>query len=415
MTKSKQKNSEKSNIVILGGGFAGVRVALDLYSLLGSNENYEIILVDKRDYQTYYSALYEAATTAHELVKAKKVKSAVTIPFSEIFRRTKIKHFKGFIENVDLENGLITTDSRIINYSYLVFAMGSIADYYGILQLEKYGFTLKSLDDAIMIRNRISHIMSKKDSAQFVVGGGGFAGAEFAGELYNLVKTEAARLKKDHKKYKLMIVEGGIGLLSGLSEKVSKIVTDRILSFGIETRFSTLITKAGKDHVVLNNKEKVDCDLLVWTGGVRSCRLPATGSLERDKKDRTNTTDYLNLKKYPNVFIAGDNLCFSDPETGKPVPQTAQEAIRQGKFVAKNIYRSISDKELIPYVPGPNRFVIPVSGKYAIFYTPNLIISGFFGWVIRKAADLKYFLSILPFAKALGYWFLETTLFNKND
>src|SRR6185436_14223356 len=121
-----------------------------------------------------------------------------------------------------------------------------------------------------------------------------------------------------------------------------------------------------------------------------SCRLPIEAELERDKKDRTTVENTLNLKIYPNIFLIGDNAAVLDPQTKKPVAQTAQEAIHQGKYAAKNIYRMIKEKPLLTYHPGPIRFIIPVTGKFAVFYTPNLIISGFSGWLVRKAADLRY-------------------------
>ena len=203
--------------------------------------------------------------------------------------------------------------------------------------------------------------------------------------------------------------------MPGLSDKVSRIVTNRITAMGIETKFSTLITQVEKDYVMLNNKDRIDSDLLIWTGGVRSCRLPVDVELERDKKDRAAVETTLSLKKYPNVFVSGDNVCFIDPVSKKPVPQTAQEAIHEAKCVAKNIYRTIKNKPLAPYHPGPTRFIIPVTGKFAVFYSTNLIISGFAGWVLRKGVDLRYFMSILPWTKAFKYWLFENEIFIKND
>ena len=154
---------EKKNIVILGGGFAGVRAALDLDNYLHDSPEFEIILVDRKDYQTYHPGLYEAATTQHSLVDAKKVKRTVTIPYADIFSNTKVKMFKGYVDRVDVKNGQVVTDSRIILFDYLVCALGSIADFYGISNLDKYGFTLKTLEDAIMIRNRIEDLVVKKE------------------------------------------------------------------------------------------------------------------------------------------------------------------------------------------------------------------------------------------------------------
>lgn len=415
MKQKISSNEEVKNILVLGGGFAGVRAALDIGEYFKHLPEYQVILVNRKDYHEYHAAFYEAATTQHGLVEARRVKRAVTVPLGQIFQRSKTKFFKGYIESIDLDNGHVVTDSRILPYDYLVIAMGSVADYYGIPNLDRYGFPLKSLEDAIMIRNRVEEIVTKKDSSTFVIGGGGFAGAEFAGELDGLIRHECMVHDKKPENFKLMIVEGAPSLLPGLSERVAQILHKRLSSKKIEMRFSTLITEAGKDYVQLNKTEKVPCDLLVWTGGVRSLRLPVAQDLERDKKDRTAVTDFMNLKKYPRVFLAGDNAGYVDPRSKKPVPQTAQEAIRQGTLVAKNVFRIATNKNLLPYSPGPSRFAIPAAGKFAVFYTPNLIISGFAGWVIRRLIDLKYFMSILPFFSAINYWLFETRLFTKND
>lgn len=406
---------EKKNIVILGGGFAGVRAALDLDNYLLGRKDFEIILVDRKDYQCYHAGLYEAATTEHSLVAAKKVKRTVTIPFADIFSKTKVKVFKAYIDRIDTKNNQVVTDSRILPFEYLVIAMGSVADFYNIPNLEKYGFTLNSLADAIMIRNRVEDMVAKNDRAQVIVGGAGFAGSEFAGELHNLLKHECAHHGKDFNNFKILVVEGATSFLPGLSDKVSAIVAERFQQMGIEARFSSLITEVQKDHVVLNMKEQVNCDLLIWTGGVRSCRLPLDCDLERDKKDRTPTEPALDLKNCPNIFVAGDNLCFLDPQTKKAVPQTALEAKRQGALAAKNIYRLIRGKPLLPYYPAGVKYAIPMAGKFAVFYTPNLIVSGFPGWLIRKFADLWYFLSVLPFGLAMRFWLFENEIFMKND
>lgn len=412
----KQKTwEEKRNIVILGGGFAGVRAALDLADYLCHDEEYEIILVDKKNYSLYHPALYEAATAEHGRVEAKKVKYAVSIPFSSIFSRTKVKVFRGYVEDIDFESGKIVTDSRVLSFDYLMAALGSVSDFYGIPNLEKYGFSLKSMEDAVMIRNRLCEVVVKNESASVVIAGGGFSGVEFAAEVYNLLKHEARHHNRVLKNFRITLVDGGTAFLSGLSEKVSEIVARRFLKLGIETKFSTLITDVGSDFVELNKKERMPADLLIWTGGVKSCRLPTSIDLERDKKDRIVVTSSLNLKKYFNVFLAGDNACITDPITKRPVPQTAQEAIRQGRHAAKNIFRLIHNRELLPYQPGSTRFIIPLGGKYAVLYTPNLILTGFLAWVLRRGADLRYFVSVLPFFKALKCWMSENWMFMKND
>ena len=392
-----------------------MRAALDLHNYLHDNNSVEIILVDRRDYHTYHAGLYEAATTRHDQVEARTVKRTVAIPLADIFVKTKVKVFKGFIERIDFQNQEVVTDSRVLAYDYLVTSLGSVPDFYDIPSLDKYGFTLKSLEDAIMLRNRVEDLVVKKDAARIVIGGGGFAGVEFAGELHNLLRQECLEHGKQIENFKVMVVEGGTGFLPGLSEKLTAMVGERLSQMMIEAKLSSLITDAGKDYVVLNMKERLDCDLLVWTGGVKAMPWPSEETFEHDKKGRVMVSEFLNLPKYPNVFLAGDNACFTDPSTKRPVPQTAQEAIRQGEVAAKNVSRSLKGKQLLPYHPGPTRFIIPVSGKYAIFYTPNLIIAGKLGWLIRKLADLRYFMSVLPWVTAFKYWIFENQIFMKND
>jgi len=412
----KQKTiPEKKQIVILGGGFAGIRAALDLNNYLHDDDQFEIVLVDRRDYQTFYSALYEAATTEHWQIEARSVKRTVTIPLIDVFKNTRVKVFKAFIERIDLQDGKVVTDSRIIAFDYLIISMGSVANYFGIPNLDKFSFTLKSLEDAIMIRNKVEDLVTKKDSAQIVIGGAGFAGTEFAGELHNLLKHECAHHNKDLSKFKILIVEGGTYFLPGLPEKVSSVIAPRMAQMGIESRFSTLITEAGSNYVMLNNKERVEMDMLIWTGGVKAIKLPVEAELPRDKSDRIGVEQTLNLRSFPNVFLAGDVACALDPKTKKVVLQTAQEAISQGKHVATNVYRMIKNKNLLPYDPISVKFIVPVAGKFAVFYTPNLMTSGFAGWVIRKAADLRYFMSVLPFFTALKFWLFANQIFMKND
>jgi NADH dehydrogenase len=200
------------------------------------------------------------------------------------------------------------------------------------------------------------------------------------------------------------MVEGGTNFLPGLSEKVSALLAEKMAQMSVQSRFASLITEVGKDFVMINMKERVDCDLLIWAGGVRSAKLPIDLDLEYDKKDRVVTNPSLNLKNCPNVFVAGDNLCFVDPRTKKTVLPTELEARKQGALVAKNIYRLIRRKPLRPYYPARVKFSVALPNRYAIYFTPNLMVAGFGGWLIRRVSQLRYFLSVLPVKKAFKLW-----------
>jgi NADH:ubiquinone reductase (H+-translocating) len=406
---------EQKNIVILGGGFAGIRAALDLNDYLLDQDEYQIILVDRKEFQTYQPSLYEAATAQHGLVEAKKVRRGVTIPFAQIFERTKVKVFQGFVDRVDLANGQVVTDSRVINYSHLLVALGGVSDYSNAQGVEKYGFGLKSLEEAIMIRNRVEDIVSKKDKGTMVIVGGSFVGVEFAGELHNLLKHECETHGKMLKNFQIIVADGSTSFLPGLPENVSSLATRRLNEIGVISKFSSLVTEAGNGYVVFNMKERLECDLLVWCAGIKGVPLVIDPQLELDKKGRLVTTEFLNLAKFPNVFVAGDYSGFTNPHAKRLLQQNCAEAIRQGALAAKNIYRMIKVKHLHVYAPRSTRYIIPIVGKYAVVYTPNVLVSGIFGWQIRRLMDLKYFLSVLPFFKALKFWLFENKIWTKND
>lgn len=401
--KPKILNSKKQ-IVILGGGFAGTRAALDLDDYLLGRNDFEITLVDNKGYQYYPAGLYKAAIG----------EQSITIPYAEIFAQTRVKFIKAYIDRIDIARACVVTDLKILPFDYLVIAMGSISDFGSIPNLDKYSFTLKSLEDARMIHGRLEDLVANRDRARIVIGGAGFAGVELAGTLRDFLQRECGRLNKDLNNFQVLIVEGGTNCLPGLSEKVSALVASKLSQISVATRFSSLITEVGKDFVILNMKQRLDYDLLIWTGGVRSNRLPTDLGLEYDKKDRILTTPSLNLPSCPNVFVAGDNLCFMDPHTKKLGLPTTLAAKRQGARAAKNIYRLIRGKPLRPYYPTGASFSIALPGQYAIYFTPNLMVSGFGGWLIRQLADLRYFLSVLPVKKALSLWlFGNKKLINK--
>lgn len=409
------KASEKRQVVILGGGFAGVRSALDLAEGLKGSE-YQVLLIDRRDSQVYHPSLYEAATTEHGLVDPRKVKQAVTLPYSAIFRNRGVVFLKAYVEDIDFDRGLVRTDSGEISYAYLLVALGSQPNYYGIPELPEHAFPLKTFEDAIMIRNRLADILNKRESGRIIVGGAGVSGVEFAAELRGLVRHLSAKHGRRPENYQIVMVEGATDFLPNLTEKAAQAVSARLKDrFNIETRFSTLITEAGSGYVTLNNRERLDCDLLVWTGGIRSVRLPAFSALERDKTDRIVVTENLNLKKHPNVFFAGDMTGLRNWETKKPLPQTKTEAISQGRHAAKNILRMIDRGRPLPYSSTQSGYAFQVGGRYAVYHSKDLIMSGWLAWLIKRWKDWLYLRSVMPFSKAAKVWIIGSEIFIKND
>lgn len=408
----------RQKVVILGAGFAGIRTALDLKKYLGNK--IEVILVDEHDYQLYYPALYEVATAVKEDAGAYILKNSVALPIEKIIGQERILFLHGKFGSIDFENKTVKVDDQNVKYDWLVVAGGAKEEYFGIPGAREYAWPLKNLKQAISLRNHIDYLMEKNDRAEsayrFVVAGGGFSATEFVGELRNYLVQLANKNKIDRKKIEIVVVEGADSLLPGLNKKVCQMAEKRLKSFSIKLLFGKKISEVGENFVILDGKEKIMTDTVVWAVGISGCGQALSSSFV-DKRGRFAVDNTLRLAQNDHVFILGDINSLVNPNTGKPIPQLAQVAIDEGKYTAWVINRLIKRQSIDPYKPSVYGFIIPVSGKYAIFSSANgeIIIGGFLGWVLRRFADLRYFLSVLPLFYAFKIWMSENLLYIKND
>lgn len=410
--------AQKQKIIIIGGGFGGVRCAKDLARFL--NDQVEIVLIDQNDYQLYYPALYEVATATKDSAGAWRLKNTATLPLEAMLKNTGGKIIQGVVERIDLASKLVVVDGGEINFDWLVVSAGSKEEFYEIPGAQQYTHPLKSFSQCIHLRNlteqRIQEVGGSSKEVRFVIAGGGFAATEFAGELRNYLLKLAKKYSVPKESIKLAIVEGAFSLLPGLNPKVSALAQKRLASFDISFKFNSRITEVGENYLILSNGEKLSADLIVWAAGVRGCG-DKFGLSFVDQKGRFSVDSTLRLKENQNTFVIGDVNCFVNEQVKKPLPQLAQVAIGEGRYVASTINKIINNLEVASYKPSNYGFIIPVSGKYAIFCSANghIIISGFLGWSMRRFADLRYFLSVLPFWFALKIWWSENILYIKND
>ena len=321
-----------------------------------------------------------------------------------------------------MDHRLVRTDDGDVYYNYLVVALGSTTDFYAIPGLLEHALTLKSFDDGIKIRNHIAAALDKYSSTRdksylnFIIGGGGFTGVEFSGELTNYLRHLVRQNIGNWPPVSVWVIEGSRQLLSGLPPKVSDIVRLRLEKLGVKIRLNSRITSVDDTKVVINESEEMSARTVIWTGGVRSSPPLFIKNVACDKKDRIIVKSRLNLDLNPEVFVVGDSSCYVNPATGQPLPQTAQVAIHQGKYVAQAVARAISGRDLLPYRPKTNwPFLIPLSGKYAIMVTRKGIFYGTGAYIVRRLADFRYFISILPFRKALHFWLKGSVVYLKND
>ncbi len=407
------------NILILGAGFGGLRCALDLARKVSSE--WKVVLVDRDNYQIYYPQLYE-------LVLPEDGQDCV-VPIAKIIRGTGIEFVQSEVQGIDCKNKTVTlAKGSALAFEYLVLALGAGTDYFGVEGLEAGACTLKSLTDAQCIREKIEKflkgaVQGQSNEFEVVIGGAGATGVEVAAELAYLFRKIPKGLWSIH------LVEALSSVLWMFPPEVGKYAHKRLTNLGVHVMLDTCIKKVvGDSHqqvtqveVILaprplkpgetesalacdflpEHEKRISADLLLWAGGVRATPLLTKCAMPVDKKGRMEVDEYLRTKAFENVFAIGDNATLIDPKTQKPVPATAQAAVEHGRLAAQNIALAINGKAPQPYRFHDFSAVIPLGHKDAVAVFGGKIWCGRLAWILRKAADCRYFVGILGWWSAL--------------
>lgn len=417
-------------IVIIGGGFGGVGVAKALASAswrMGGNIH--ITLIDKNRYHTFYPNLYEVATAyvpensaISEKINFHELFSSASCSFDEIFLDDlNISFLKGEVGGVNFkEQKVILKSEEEIQYDFLVMGAGSETNYFNIPGLYENSIPLKNLADSLLVRNSLDELFAnspKNKVLKIVIGGGGFTGCEFAGELIGFLE----KLSKIHGRpkfyFECSIIDGAPNLLSGgATPWAQKKAKERLENLGVKLLLGKKVKEVKNKKIILEDDSIVEYDALIWAGGVRGNML--SKNLESIRLERGScifVDSYLRISPYKNVFGIGDAIYCVNEKTGFPLPMTASMAIREAKFVAENVKRAIEKRKLLNYEPKFPGFVIPIGGKYALFEKGPIHISGFLPWFLKDLISLKYWISILRIKRGFNHWRRGLQIFIKND
>ncbi len=415
---------KSGKILILGGGFGGVRTALDLERALGPSA--DITLIDRNSYHLFLPLLYEVASAfgVRRDPYSLKLRKTISIPYADIFQGKHIHFVQADITRVDLEHREVQTASgTAYSYDYLVIGLGSESADFGIPGVKAYAYQFKTIDDALMLNRRLAEVFEEASRGErtlpirILVGGAGFTGVELAAELACCAKNFAAQCGLGRRCFTIALLEGGPKILPGISERERSLIVRRLTKLGVGVLEHTRIQDVLSDSIKLTDGRTMKGDIVLWTAGVEAHRFLRTiANLGLTDRGKIIVDEYLNVVNHENVFAVGDNIEFIDHRNQRPEPALAYVAVDHGKVAAKNIRRSIHGKERIPHKPFYDVWVAPVGGKYAVAHLWwNISIPGFLGWFIRQLVDFRYFLSVLPFKRALQLFTQEVEIFRHND
>ncbi|MBI4136274.1 MAG: NAD(P)/FAD-dependent oxidoreductase [Candidatus Vogelbacteria bacterium] len=389
-------NQTKTRVLIIGAGFGGVAAALEL--VRAGTSKLEITLISNKPHFEYYPALYRVVTGRSPL--------EVCIPLSEIFRGRKVEVV--IDEITALDPGTQTTaglSGRRYSYDYAVLALGSETAYFNIPGLREFSFGFKSIQEALRLEKHLQALFracaggeakpeEKVCLLHFVVVGAGPSGVELTGELAEYLKQLARHYRLAENLITIDLFEGASRILPALPETVSRRASQRLRALGVNIFVNRPLVKEEAEQIMVRGLQ-TKTETVIWTAGIKpnSFFQKITG-LTFDQRGRVMVNEYLRAKNQERIFVIGDGA--STPFTG-----LAQTAIYDGRFVAANLIRLNQDQKLEPYRPKPPDHAIPIGRGWGLACLGPITISGRLGWLVRRAADLRYFLSILPVRQAL--------------
>jgi NADH dehydrogenase len=386
-------------IAIVGGGFAGTAVARRLERRLRADEA-EIVLLSRENYTLFTPMLPEV--TSGEL----EVRHVVTPIRAQLHRTTFILSEVGAI---DIERKTVTYRhvltglTRTLAYDHLVLALGSSTSTFGLPGVVENAWTLKTLEDADALRNHLIWLLELGDTLDdpvrrrqlltLVVVGGGFTGVETAGEIFELFRSVLHFYRRIRlEDLKMILVEGGPALLSGLPPKMGEYARRILQRRGIEVLTGDGVTGADAGGLNLQSGRRIDCATMIWSAGVAPSPTIARIGVPKTKRGAVVTGPDMRVEDVPSVWALGDCASIPDGEGGT-FPMTAQHAIREGPHLADNLVRVLRGRPTEPFRYRTLGMMAALGGRRAVAELPgNRVLTGFFAWFLWRT----YYLARLP-------------------
>ncbi len=415
-------------IVILGGGFGGLNVALQLEKRARRLGECEIILVDRRGEHLYTPLLYEVATGFLDAEGPEcrgELRGGVCINLEQFRTIIGMKHIhfkRGDVQAIDVSAKTVTINNEVVAYDDLVLALGSETAFYDIPGLEDHAYPLKHLGHAFTLRDRLHACLNayregKDDKIEIVVGGAGATGTEFAAELahylHNLEQTNVIR-RGD---WSIRLVDALPMILMNFSDDLRGLALKRLASLGVTVATDTKIKSVTDTSLTVEHggkEERWSTDVTVWCGGIKPASVLASLQLPKGPKGHLMVDEMLQVRGVNNVYSLGD--CAQMGSDGTVAPALAQAAIKEAGALAENLVRHRGGDKMVPWhVPNAWHSLLPMGGKYAIGKIGSITVKGWLGYMLRKIVDLAYWKNVLPLRYAFKVWTRGAMTYMKND
>lgn len=381
---------DKQKILIVGGGFGGIKTALELEK----NSNFDVTLISERENFRYYPTIFHAVTGGKPI--------ASSIPLKQIVGDKNIKIVIDEILTLDRASKTIAGKSgKKYKYDSLILALGVVTNYFGIKGLDKYSFGVKSLEDAQKFHDHLHKTAIDADSKEmnYVIIGGGPTGIELAGNLPRYLTHLMFRHNIKPKKIHIDLVEAMPRLMPKMSKKHSKKITRRLKKLGIDIMLGKKVEAETKEALRVSG-HNIKTHNVVWTAGVANHPFFTKNNfrISADHKIVVDPT----LRAEEDIYVIGDNA-------DTKFSGVAQTALYDAKFIANNLRRLSRGKLAKLYKPKMPIYITPVGKYWAAVSWGRFEIFGLFGWLLRKAADFMGYKDYEPWWTATQLWLADNS------
>lgn len=394
----------EERVVIVGGGFAGISAAKKL-----ADSNFEVIIADKSNHHLFQPLLYQVATAALS-------PGDIAIPIRAIFSKKKnIRVLLGEVTAVDKEKNVLSfKDGSTLSFDYLVMAPGAQYNYFGNDNWEKHAPGLKSLSNALDIRERILLSLEKAEQISdpekrkpyltYVVIGGGPTGVEMAGSIAEIAKRNMMRDYRNFKKGETQIhlVEAAPGILNGFDEPLPEKGHETLEKMGVNVLLNSPVQDIKKNGVQLKDRF-IETPNIIWAAGVSASPLLNTLEAETDRGGRVKVKPDLSLPGYSHIFVAGDAAYLED-ENGKPLPGLAPVALQQGKYLGDLIKNRKKETDPKPFKYVDKGTMATIGRAKAVADIRGFKFSGFFAWLIWGLIHIFFLIGFRNRFRVFAEW-----------
>lgn len=366
-------HSPMAKVIIIGGGFAGVEAAKTL-----ARENVEVLLIDKNNHHVFQPLLYQVATATLN-------PGDISFPLRVLFsKHENVSVLMGTVTSIDFPNNQIFVGQNSYQYDYLIISAGAETAYFGHDDWRKFTYELKTIDDAILIRNKFLSLLEEKELKKekrltISIVGAGPTGVELAGTIGEFFKfTEKHEYKNlESSDFQIYLIDKAPRVLLSFSNESSRKSEQHLKELGVKFIPNADITEISENLIHLNDST-IESDLIIWTAGVQGKSLKTCPEVKHDRGRKIICLENLSIREFPNVFVCGDLAILESTK----LPGVAPVAIQQGRWAAKNIMNQIYRRPLVEFKYVDSGSMAVIGRKFAVAKIKGIEFTGFFAWLI---------------------------------